>query len=724
MRAALGLVILLLAALPLNAQVAIVKGGEHEDFTRVVIEAPAQKDWAFGRTEDGYALQLGAEVSGYDVSQAFEKIPRDRISAIWRDPDTGSLRLSLACACHAQAFEFRTGIIVVDIRTGAPPDGSPFEAALDAADAPPPAGADTSVADTASDSKATVGYDWIEVEKIRSKEAAELPLPLPAGEASLDPLRDSLLAEISKGAAEGVVDIAEGQPDPEAADDAADYAGTRIAVGELPGLRMDGEKVAANASGQSCIADDLLDLSATGWEGAVAGNIGLARSGLVSEFDAPDPDSVLRAARFHVAIGFGAEARQILDLLPEPTPDSAGIVRAMARIIDHEQAQPNPFADMHSCDSAASLWSALVEVRNGKVPPDTDANALVRAFSALPSPLQTLFGKELVDAFLAVGDAETARLLHSILLRNPAESDPETALVDARYRLATGEESEAEEISAAVFEQSGSTSPAALVTLIEAAFLGDRQIDPGLPALLESFLKTTGEPKDRAELLRAKALADAMTGDFSAAFSGPERTRETENDLWSMAIEAAPDDLFLTLAADHLGSRDIISDTVAFAVAERLLQLGFADVSLAWIGPKDTGYSPEKTLLAARAQVMLRNPEAALELLAGLDGTEVEALRAEINRQLGEFAQAAEAYQRSGNPEEGSRTLVWSKDWNAVAQEGPEAWREAAGSLPAIPPPTVTGPIGAGQALADEAAEARATLEALIAATRTPDAGL
>ncbi len=51
--------------------------------------------------------------------------------------------------------------------------------------------------------------------------------------------------------------------------------------------------------------------------------------------------------------------------------------------------------------------------------------------------------------------------MHNILLRNPAESDPETALVDARYRLATGEESEAEEISAAVFEQSGSTSPAA-----------------------------------------------------------------------------------------------------------------------------------------------------------------------------------------------------------------------------------------------------------------------
>ena len=96
-------------AAPTRAETARVTGGEHEDFTRIVIQARDSQDWRFGRTIDGYELQLGDDVTDFDLSRAFEKIRRTRLNAVSRDPETGRLRLSMACACHAVAFECRRG---------------------------------------------------------------------------------------------------------------------------------------------------------------------------------------------------------------------------------------------------------------------------------------------------------------------------------------------------------------------------------------------------------------------------------------------------------------------------------------------------------------------------------------------------------------------------------------------------------------------------------------
>ncbi len=85
--------------------------------------------WALGRTEDGYELGLPASVTSFDLTRAFEKIPRNRLAALWQDPQTGRLRFSLACACHAFAFEFRPDIVVIDIRSGPAPAESAFRSA-------------------------------------------------------------------------------------------------------------------------------------------------------------------------------------------------------------------------------------------------------------------------------------------------------------------------------------------------------------------------------------------------------------------------------------------------------------------------------------------------------------------------------------------------------------------------------------------------------------------
>ncbi|HEX9857991.1 MAG TPA: hypothetical protein VGA75_06510, partial [Paracoccaceae bacterium] len=136
MKALIVALILLLAPLAPGraaAQVIAVKSGEHDTFTRLVLETGAPVGWALGRTTDGYELRLDRDGFRFDLSQIYRRVPRHRLAAIWVDPASGTLHLGIGCACHALPFEFRPGIVVIDLRDGPPPAGSSFEQAFEQA---------------------------------------------------------------------------------------------------------------------------------------------------------------------------------------------------------------------------------------------------------------------------------------------------------------------------------------------------------------------------------------------------------------------------------------------------------------------------------------------------------------------------------------------------------------------------------------------------------------
>ncbi|MFZ1340825.1 MAG: hypothetical protein WAS26_17435 [Paracoccaceae bacterium] len=710
---------LLSVATAAAAEVARVVGGEHADFTRLVVEARQAGDWRLGRAVDGYELQMAAAVTAYDVTRAFEKIPKDRITAVWRDPDSGRLRFSLACACHAIAFEFRPGIVVIDIRSGPPPEGSSFEQPLDPETSLPPEDpAQPPPAESAA------AFDWVAMQREREKAPTgnDLPMPLPTGEVSLDPLRDALLAQISKGAAEGVVEIAEGPlPRPKGGSDTDEGPWTRISIGEMPGVRVGSDRDAGGpmtAEGKPCLLDTELDVASWGLSGPIAAQIGLARSGMLTEFDAPVPEAVLRSARFHVFLGFGAEALQFLDFL-DAKDARAGILRAMAQIVDEAQVTDNPFAGMEACDSAAALW-AILAADDGSTQPATNANAVARSFSALPAHLRQQLGGKLVDRFLAAEDEETARKLRDSILRLSTDGNPEVEMMDARFHLAEGDDRTASRLAEGVLQGSGPGRIEAAVTLVEAAFRSDRHVDPGLPSMLEAFLVEARGTGQVPALRRARVLALAMTGDYRNAFAGIGDQPETFSDLWSLARADMPDDVFLEEAARFAQARPAMDPELVEEIAARLFGLGFPDLALSWLSPVGRDGPAETRLLAAQALVALRDAPAAMTLLEGLDGPEAEVLRARATVQLGDLQTAAEALVRAGDEAGGQRTVTWTRNWSLVATEGPETWREAADLVAGDrdePPP---GPIARGTALVEESAEARARIEGLLGTLAPP----
>ncbi|AWD21985.1 hypothetical protein [Fuscovulum blasticum] len=721
------LIALLLSASPAMAEVARVKGGEHPDFTRIVIEAAAAGDWRFGRTEDGYELALGPDVTGFDLSQAFQKIPRNRVSGLWRDPASGRLRLALSCACHAIAFEFRPGVIVVDIKTGAPPADTAFENPIDPpapALAPPDAPA------------GSAGYDWLAIRPGGAADTppsparpAQGPLVKAATAAALDPLRRALLEQLSRGVAQGVVEIARPARLPEGTGPrGAGPEGIRIALGELPGLRaatIRDPDLPLSALGLVCPDDTALSVADWGLTGPPAEQLGAARSGLLGEFDTPVPEAVLRATRAHVALGFGAEGRQILNLLDGPDDPDRARLRALTFLVDLEPAMPNPFKGLESCDTAAALWAALA-LAVGRPPAASEIRtlntaAVARSFSALPAHLRHHLGPPLVALFLTVNDDETARRIKDAALRAPGPAAPEVALMDAGYQLATGDQVRAGALADSVLKESGPGQDMAAVTRVEAAFQGDHSLPPDLPAVLAAFRQEARGTAREGALTRALILASAMTGDFETSFALLPKAPQTGGDLWQLAADGAGDGVFLAQAVAAAGQPPKVADTVAQAVATRLTELGFPAEALAWLGPLGPAAPDPVRLLAARARLQLRDARGALEALSGLSDAEAESLRAAAVLQLGDAEAAAAALGRAGDAAGRDRALVRAEDWPQVAQAGPEAWKAAAALVgPAPAGAAASGPIARGAALADETARARATLKALLETTVVP----
>ena len=109
-----------------NAETLRVRAGEHDGFSRIVLDLTAPADWALGRDGIGYILKLDRKDVTFDISRVYQMIPRDRIADLAQTGD-GALRFTLGCDCHAEAFLTAGGSVVVDIADGPPRAASPFE---------------------------------------------------------------------------------------------------------------------------------------------------------------------------------------------------------------------------------------------------------------------------------------------------------------------------------------------------------------------------------------------------------------------------------------------------------------------------------------------------------------------------------------------------------------------------------------------------------------------
>ena len=753
------LLALILLPLPALAQVVRVTGGDHPDFTRIVIEYAGPVNWVVGRTRDGYELRLPDGGAQYDLSAVFDQIGKERLAAIWADPDSGALHFGVACACFAMPFEFRPGTVVVDIRNGPAPKGSSFEEPIDGGVAPDlaarpvirPVGRPRIAEESRPDGPPQPAlqphpagpvqvYDWTkgltEAPADRSAlDSAALGLnPDPPGETGndLEPLRQSLIEQLSRGASEGIVDMAKPKSSVEiVADDGT--AAVEIRLGEAPNLviRQKGEAEAPlSAAGAECLPDERLDVAAWAEQGPVAEQFGPALSGLTGEFDRPDPEAVKKATRFYLNLGFGAEARAILRAFPTEQEDAA-IWQNMARILDDE-ADPNPvFAGMAACDTKAALWAILADpgvLSVGQV----EKAAILRAFSALPIHMRQQLGPTMVDRFLAMKDFATATALRDAVLRGTAEPGPEIELMEAAIETASGSPGASQARLEALTAQSSPTTPDALAALIIQRAEHGQDVSFQQVQAMEGYAKEREGSEDHDKFQLALTLAYGASGDFEKAFAQLPDTPDAAAVLWQVLAFAGKNSALLdhaTLAEGAAPPRE--ARGAATVIAQRMVTLGLADQAAQWLG---LAADPPR-LLAARVALGQGDPERALALLEGEVAPTADKLRIDAWHQLGDESAIAALYAAREMPVEEMSAISRMRDWQRLASDGPEVWKAATAVLlgpqataaegatadPTEPTPPV-GPLERDQVLIDQSAATRAAIEALLAAVKSPEA--
>lgn len=710
----LALSLWLLMACYLSAAPVLVKSGEHDGFTRLVLEFGAPVQWQVGRGDDGYSLHIEGKPPVFDLADAFRLIGKGRLAALWVDAKTGNLQIGVACNCHVIPFEFRPGILVIDLRDGGPPKDSSFEAPL----AEPVGSAKPKAKHDAG------GFEWTDAVLDRFHQEESPTAVLQNLDPGLGTLREALLHQLSRGASEGVIDFADARNSVALKPVLNSFASVRVGLGELPGVAAavglpDHSGIAAK--GEACIAAKTLDLASWGNDEPVFLQMAQVKQGMLGEFDKVESAAVQRAIRFDLFIGFGAEARQLLQTFPSNWPEK-NVLQSLAYLLDDEPDPTSVFIGQASCDTPASLWAILADpsLTKGSL---VNVDSAYLAFSALPVELRRHLGPRLAERFLAMEDATSARKIQDAILRSPGTAGSDVTLMEAKLDLANHDNPAAEARLRTLVQEAGPGTSEALIALVEVQVSQNHPIGLETVIALEAIVQEqTGSSNENAAR-RALLLAQAASGDFESAFATLAAIPDAETVVWRLLANIGQDDVLLrhAIRASETAQPDV-SDATASQIAARLMGLGFSQDALMWL---KRAPSADATLIA-RNQLQRHDAGAVLAALAENDEPEALGLRALALHQIGDDLGAAQVYAAAGDTAAELRALAVAKRWTEISQRGPEPWQSVALKLE----PTsfeglatdvgLVGPLARDARILETSLNTRAAIEALLDSVAAP----
>ncbi|MAU53567.1 MAG: hypothetical protein CMN17_14635 [Roseovarius sp.] len=712
-------------AAPATAQGVPVRAGAHDGFDRLTIDLPRRTGYRIERREGGAALLFEDRALRFDLSAAFDRIGRDRLRALAAPEGQGRLVLDLGCDCALRPFWHGARMLVLDIADPpaaptAPPaapvlpfaPAAPSVAALPARLAPVPPRAAPAV-------------------------AAEPPPP------DLAQMRETLIHQLARAASQGLVTLAPGAA-PSPADPRAPAPGparpdARPEAGP-PALRahtaMDRDIAAARPPAEagetaSCPDPALLDVAAWGDPAGLVAGLGRLHRGLYAEFDTIEPGAARDLARLYIHHGFGAEARQMLALLPAPGPEAPWL-EDLARIVDHAPASP-ALAALTGCGAPAVLWALLA---GPGIDPGTvfDHRALERSFAALPGPLRADLGPGLVRRLLAAGHADTAERLQRLAERVAPPGDPGTALARAGLAAhrATPGDGPGDAALDAIARTNSDEAAEALARAIEGALARGAPVTPDQARLAGALAQERRATPMGDRLAVAHVAGLAAAGAFEEAAAEATRFADASPGLAAKmarpillgAAESADDITFLRLVLPgRLLAPATMDPPLAAAIAERLLRAGFVEAA-ARHAPDDPD---DPTLRRLRAEIALARgrPAEAERVLLGLEGPEALRLRARARARQGNHAAARALFAASGATLEADRAALLMRDPAALASASDPLLRDLA---PVLAGPGRAGtdtpdrPLARAAALLEQTQAAQAVLARLLAERPAPAA--
>jgi len=741
-RVALLCISLWLCAGASSAQEIRVRSGEHGSFTRLALDIPDGLGW---QTEyvAPRRVELRFDGGGYrfDSSAVFERINTARLSDLAPLPDGAGLVLELGCDCVADPFLAEPGMLVLDIRSGQAP-ATAGEAEPTPEQVRPLSGIRVGPQPGIGPSPARNPLLPVFVPQRASESDQGLPTAAEPAD-GMDPttLGRTLAEQLATAASDGLLspsrnalsqrptesDAIRSDTATDALNDPGTPAPDHAAQIEAAILGREPSDMQARVriGGTGCVADEVLDIASWGTDETFDKAIPNLRRRLYGEFDTLDPEILTELVRAHIYIGFGAEARALLELAPEQRDP---VLYALSGIVDGGADRAGVFAGQTGCEGAAALW-ALAGAPELPEEAQVDDRSVRRAFEALPGTLRPVLGPTLANRLAEAGHIDAARNLLSRLARSGGASDADMRFSQAQIDRLEGAVQQAHSVLEDLSHGAGMHAPEAVAATIALASENGVSVNARMTDLSAAYSTELRATEKGPELWLAHLRALAANRRFEAAFDGfhngddmPEAQRRTAaSELLTALSEQGSDTGFLQEVVPRRADYAmLVEEDVALTVARRLLGLGLADEAMAWASLPGLGRgSREGRLLLSEIHLARSDPQQAEIALIGLQGDDALALRARARAMMGDYTYAQTAFGALG--EDGAaRSAAWlAGDWETLG-EGEDALAaaaELAGS--ALPDSLGAEPsLAVVEALATSGAETRDTLRALLDQTR------
>ena len=692
---------LVLIAGAANAEVPIrVQSGEHESFTRLVLSADPSRDWDLTNGDGQAEFVLRGEAIGFDISTVFNRIPRDRLAAlsVQTTPRQSSLLLEFGCDCAVEAFAYQGAYIVLDIAQR-DPDAAPPVAR------PTPRQSPALFAQRYDEIAPRIGDIGIEsfAEPLTADilDRPENPTPPPAPDsavaARIAEAQDALLTQLTRAAEQGLIEFS---PPASALHIAKQRKKPAPAIAPpplpSPGLaRQISARTVYDRDSATALAEIVNDFARTycmddaefdlaQWGGAADFNttLGQLHSAMVEERDRPLPLAATDLVRFYLRYGLGREARSLLDSygLAAENP----VLAELALVADGEVVPRGGILDLgRGCGGAHELWRILALPDAVDTLP-LEIESVLAAFAALPLDLRMAHIGRLVGTFSALGATDVAQRALDLVARAGQAETPALQLIRAEMLLAS-EPAAAEDLLASLVEGDSDSAPAAML-LWAGSLLGRKAVAPD--TLIQSLAAAAFERRSTAQgrdlrlaeiQLRATAEGFDVALEMIAADLGRDRAADAN-------LRRAAQEIFANATPDPAAASAYVAaiirhrallesgrdgDVARREIARQLIGLGLPADALELLA--DTpDFDAEAQILAARAQLDLFKPQAALDRLNGRDDQRAREVMAAAYMQLGQYGTAYELLAAANSPDNArSDAAFLAGQWADAAQAYP-----------------------------------------------------
>jgi hypothetical protein len=735
-------VLLAVLAGPGQAQQLPVRSGDHPTFSRLAIPLPDLQSWEAVQTTNRVVLTLPGFSGGFDLTDTFVRMQRNRIANI---NVTGStLTLKLDCDCDATAFKSGS-LLVLDVADPGTQLLGPTLTKQTEPQRPP------KTAFPLTRSAITSTLPWIggnspfsatfhdTATSSRSVTALDISNPLVERTELLLQTQKTLLEDVAIAASSGILQNSYRIPVPTGKDISDGPTALEVTPRNLPesikaplqNMRVSNSMDRAlhstnlhqieTKTGTPCPPSGLFTLSEWGDDTGFSAQIGPARDALMNARDHLNEGAVKHLAQLYLYFGFGAEAASILRLDPELNADSSHL-KIAAQILEYgSSTKPSTMGKLIACETDAALWAILsFETLPSDIIINVDAS--LRALNKLPKHLRQILAPALSDRLLQYGDAPAAAMAMRTIerLADPLTHDALMAKADLAINAGETAETYLEE----VIEANSTQSPEALVKLVKGKLARDEPLSYETATLVEAYVQELRGTPMGNQLQQAQVIALSQAEHFTEAFSAlaslapsisPNVTVQLTQTLLENLGKKSEDEVFL----QHIFTQDqdiypMLSSETKLLLATRMMDLGFAaQVQQMLTEISDRPRTSKRQLLAARAALGLRQPFQAQAALIGITDPQAAFLLAEAKEMAGAYREASQIFLDNNANSKAAQAAWLSDDWPDLMPENTREFEAIAALVQAQPTPdgATLGPLGRADLALKESSDARDTLE-------------